>query len=207
MDRLEQSVPEANLSSLEHRSCEPPEQTVFSVSYRWTSWGQSWKRCRKTIKNSSLRARWSWRKSLSGYLNKSMCASFSKSCGFLKAQFFSQGVQWEPLCPAGGPKQSAADCDSRERVSDVFKLATGVSWIYLSRVVAFHICMHTSHAYTHSHALAWCFTLSWDQSGLAVWQPLGGVYLPQTPLQMFASLLFLPPIFVSVAKCMFLSCS
>lgn len=93
--------------------------------------------------------------------------------GFLKAQFFSQGILWEPLSPAGGTNQSAADCDSRKTVSDVFQLATGVSWIYLSRVVAFHICMHTSHAYTHSRALAVCFTLSWDQSGLAVWQPLG----------------------------------
>lgn len=69
---------------------------------------------------------------------------------YLKVQFFSHGVQWEPLCPAGDTNQSAAVCDSRERVSDVFKLATGASSIYLSRVFAFHIYMHTSHAYTHT---------------------------------------------------------
>lgn len=177
-------MPEANLSSLEHWSCEPPEQTVFFVfcvtdghaevkagrDAGWQSKTPLWEQ----DGHDECHSLDIWTKVyVPPFLNLVGLGVFLK--------FFSQGVQWEPLCPAGGTNQSSAVCDSRERVSDIFNLATGVSWIYLSCVFAFHICMHTSHAYTYSHALAWFFYSFVRSKRSSCLITPGVLYLPQTP--------------------------
>lgn len=161
-------MPEANLSSLEHWSCEPPEQTVFSLTD-----GQAEVKAGTDAGGQSKASLWEQ----DGHDECHSVDIWTKVCAPLFLNLVGFGwISKGPVLFSGGSVRTSLSSwrpKPRERVIDAFKLATGVSWIYLSRAVAFHICMHTSHAYTNSHALAWCFSLSWDQSGLAVWQPLG----------------------------------
>lgn len=105
--------------------------------------------------------------------------------GFLEPPFFSQDVQWERLCPARVTQQSAARCDSREGVGVVLTLATGFTGF--------------AHTDTHTGVVFHSFKRSKWRSCLTT---PGVLYLPPTPLQMFLSLLFLPPVL-----CMFVICS